>query len=123
MTAETAEEPLCPVLVDALRRLSCRQAFERGARLEDLDRLGVRDMADAGAAMALADDEPLLLEPDEGVANRAARHLKGRGQVGFHEPRVGRDVTAHDRVTKIVVVAHGFFSSGLVLSVTACSPK
>ena len=90
-------------IVDPLGGLADGQPFQDGAGLQDLDRLLVRDLPHARAAVRLADDEPFLLEPDERRSHGAARHLEGRAEIGLDEARVGREVAAHDGVAERVV--------------------
>ena len=68
-------------VVDALGGLANGEPLQDGAGLQDLDRLLVRDLPHARAAMRLANDEPFLLEPDERSSHRAARHLEGRADL------------------------------------------
>lgn len=53
--------------------------------------------------MRLANDESVLLEPDECGAHGAARHVERRREVGFDEASVGRYLTANDGLAEGVV--------------------
>ena len=62
-----------------------RQALERRARLDDLDRLALGDEADLGAAVALVGDQPVLLETHQRGADRGAAEPEGLAQLGLDQ--------------------------------------
>ena len=127
MPRESRTEPLGSRLVDPLGGQAHGEPLEHGARLEDLDRLAVRYLAHARTAVRLPDDEALLLEPDEGVPDGAARHVERRHDVRLHESRVRRDLAAHDRLAKLLVVRVGVGRQSahgrLPAKSSTCSPK
>lgn len=73
-----------------------REALERRARLEDLDRLGLRHEPHARAAIARADDEAVVLEPDQGPPDRRPADAEMVGQVLLDEPCVRRQQPLDD---------------------------
>jgi 3-hydroxyisobutyrate dehydrogenase-like beta-hydroxyacid dehydrogenase len=103
VTRQTRTQTANAGVVDTLGCLTGREALEHGARLQDLDGLLVADSANARAPMRLANDEPVLLEPDERGAHGASRHVEGRREVGLDEAHVGREVAADDGLAQRVV--------------------
>ena len=57
---------------------------------------------DPGAAVSLENDEALLLQADQRLADRAAAHLHLRRQLVLAQPFTGRDLTGDDRSTQVV---------------------
>ena len=81
------------------------QPLERGARLQDLDRLGQRNAAHAGAAMGLELHQALVLEPGQRGAHGRAPHAEPPRQIGLHQALVGQQPTGHDRGSQTVLGA------------------
>ncbi len=127
VSCERRTQPLRSGLVDPLGGQANGETLEHGAGLEDLDRLTVRDLTHARAAVRLPDDEALLLEPDQRISDGAARHVEARHDVGLDEPGVRRDLAADDRLAELVVVRVGVVrESGhepLPAKSSTCSPK
>ena len=82
---------------DVDRGLAGREPLERGARLQDLDGLLLGHQPHARAAVRLALDQPLVLEPDQRRPHGRARQLERAAHVGLDEPLVGHQVAAQDR--------------------------
>ena len=61
------------------------QALECRPRLDDLDRLALRDEADLGAAVALVGNQPVLLETHQRGADRGAAEPEGLAQLGLDQ--------------------------------------
>jgi hypothetical protein len=80
-----------------------RQAFEHLARLEDLDRPRQRHHAYARAAVPLALDEVLLLEPHERGPDRRAADAQRLDEVGLDEALVRLQLSADDRLVQRAV--------------------
>ena len=76
VSCQGGAQPLGAGVVDPLGGHADGETLEHGTRLEDLDRLGVGDLADTGASMRLTHDEPLLLEPDQRVAHGRPGHVE-----------------------------------------------
>jgi hypothetical protein len=91
------------VLIGVERGVSCGQALERGAGLEDLDRLALGDAPDARAAMALALDEPVVLKSDKRHAHGRPTEPELRAQVLLEQPLTGQQLSADNRVAQILV--------------------
>ena len=107
MEREAPAQALGPGLVDSLGGLADGEAFEHGARLEDLDGFAVADLPDACPAVRLANHEPLLLEPDQRIPHGAPRHREDRADVRLDKTRIGGDLTADDRTAELVVARIG----------------
>ena len=91
------------------RRPPRRQALERGADLDDLDRLLLGDAPDPRAAMAFVLDEAVVLEADQRHADGGAPDAEPAAQVLLDEALARQQVARHDRVAQgpvSVVVDH-----------------
>jgi hypothetical protein len=76
----------------------------------DLGELAVRDLADAGAAVRLGDDEPQRLELAERLAHRRLAHAELVGDLHLHDALPGRVLALQDpREEKLLdlVAQHG----------------
>jgi hypothetical protein len=107
MPRQNRLQPLCAGIVDPLGGQPHREALEHRACLEDLDRLGVGDLAHAGTPVRLAHDEPFLLEPYQRVPDGGPGHLERRDDVRLDKTGVGRDLAPHDGGAQLLVVRVG----------------
>ena len=119
VTDEAGLEPRDAGLVDALGGQPDGQAFEHGARLQNLDRLLVRDAPHARAPMRLADDQSVLLEADERRANGAPGHRERRREFGLDESSIRSDVTPDDGLAEGVVARRNNHHAPGILRIVA----
>jgi hypothetical protein len=71
-----------------------------GARLEGLHGLLLGDDPHARAAVRFADDQPLVLEPEEGRSHRRPRQVERAAHVGLHEPLIRHELAPQDRLAE-----------------------
>jgi hypothetical protein len=84
-----------------------RERLERGACLEDLDRLVDGEAADARAAVALAHDEALVAEAQDRLAHGAAADAEPLRELLLDQPLAGRQLACHDGRVEGGIRAHG----------------
>ena len=72
------------------------QRFQRRARFEDLDGLLDREPAHARAAVALADHQPVVAEPEDRLANGAAAPAQLLGELLLDQPFTGVELARDD---------------------------
>jgi len=77
-------------------------------RLGDLEGLGIRDRAHAGAAVALAHDQAFLIEHRERGADMSAVDAVFVGEIGLDQPLVRHEAAARDGLAQ----AKGHVGSG-----------
>ena len=90
-------------VVGVQRRVTRRESLERGAGLEDLDRLDLGHASHPGAAVALALHEPVMLEPDERHPHGRASEPEPLAQVLFEQSLARQQLSAHNRLAQILV--------------------
>ena len=79
-----------------LRRIAGRQAFERGARLEDLNGLLLRDEPHPRAPIALPFDQPLKLQSCQCGADGRAPSAERLDEVHLDQPLIGEEFFTRD---------------------------
>ena len=84
----------------AQRGVAGGERLERGARLEDLDRLLDGEAPHARAAVALAQREALVAEAQDRAAHRAAAEPEPLRELLLDEPLPGRQLAGDDRVVE-----------------------
>jgi ABC-type branched-subunit amino acid transport system substrate-binding protein len=74
------------------------QLFEDHPDLLDLERLAIGHQADPGATVRLARDQPLLVEPDEGGADRGPAGVQPKREVSLDQSLIGVKAAADDLI-------------------------
>ena len=87
----------------AYRGLASGQPLEHGSRLEDLDGLPRIDEPDPGAAVALVDDQPLVLEAGQRRTDGRAPDAEHLRQVHLHQALAGLKAPGDDRIAEPVL--------------------
>ncbi len=80
----------------ALAGLLDRKALEGRAQAVDLLDVVGRDRRDRRAAMGLVDDQALLLELEQRLADRSAADVELAGEIVLDQPRAGRELAGQD---------------------------
>ena len=79
------------------------EPLERGAGLEDLHRLALGHASHPGSAVALALNEPVMLEADERHPHGRPTEPEPRAQVLFEQPLAGQQLAADNRLAEVLV--------------------
>ena len=89
----------------SLCQISRDTAFEQETQLEDLTHVLRRGLRHPSTSIRLDRDQPVALEPDEGLANRRLGDAQLLGDAGLDELRAGLELAGDDVVAQPLVDA------------------